>query len=1128
MTPTEPVTPIDEALLAALMAEEAALAEGGTPPDDPDGSRRGLRDCLRLLRTLAPDTPPEAGQGEPTRFGRFTILGELGRGGFGIVYRAFDPLLDRHVALKVPRPELIASSEVRRRFLREARAAAGLDHPNIVPVLDAGPMGPFCFIALALCPGPTLAQWLRGQTEPVPPQAAARLVADLAGAVQHAHERGVLHRDIKPSNVILGAGESDAAGRPRLTDFGLARLAEEGGSETRTFAVLGSPPYMAPEQAAGRNADVGPATDVHALGAILYEVLVGRPPFVGEGRSETIRQVIEAEPIPPRTLRPRLPRDLETIVLTCLAKAPARRYGSAAALRDDLGRSLRGEPIRARPPRWTRTAASRVRRHPTLFASALLMILAAAGLFGVLAWSNARQRRTIGELTAARSRADAQARETDRHRDLADRYFHGSQLQLAGKALDAGEFEHAQDVLHELACIPVAPARRDFARDFLWGRACRDVAPLFGHDRDVNAMEITPDGRTLVTGDVGGTIRLWDLAGEGPHVELGRHTEPVSYLAIAASGRWLASTAGRPGRPGHEVILWDLANRRPADRPPIASGTRVVSLGFEAGDEALWIETNPPPPLSGGEVLRFDLRTAMDEPRGSSHWPPPGQVRVLRDGRVVVITPDPNAADDRWSGGDAGSACARWDSLGLPGNQVRFAATPDSRLVAAAHPGWAVICRDSRTGARVARLEMPETTAFEMAFSPDGRSLAAGCDPGAVILWDLATGRHVRLRLGDPHRTGPVLSLAFSPDGSKLAVSEWAVPGGATPVTVWEVATGRRIAEYPGRRDRATRLLFAADGRSLLIASGPTLRRWRLDREAEPPSPSGHLDEAWALAFRPDGGVLATGGDDTDEPSTVKLWDPATGRLVRQWSGGPGTVASLAFSPDGRILASGHLERAGNVRLWDPGTGRLIATLSGHNDRVRSVAFHPDGRHLASAGSDRTIRIWDVATRRRVCELAGHSMTVQGLAFSPDGRRLASAGADATVRLWDAAAWRPLRTLQGPAKFTAVAFAPDGGAIAGADESGTVLLWAPETGERLGVIHGEDGALRTLAFAPDGRALAASGEGGTIKVWDPVTRQRLLILPGRSLLVHATAFSPDGRILAASDEGGAVRLWRAP
>ena len=308
------------------------------------------------MRTLGPDAAPgpgPEGPGEALRFGRFTILGEVGRGGFGIVYQAHDPLLDRTVALKVPRPELIASPEVRRRFLREARAAAGLDHPNIVPVLDAGPLGPVCYIASAYCPGPTLAQWLTEQPGPVPPKQAARLVADLADAVRHAHERGVLHRDIKPSNVILSSGRSGAAAdsrdgspTPRLTDFGLAKLAEETTDETRTFAVLGSPPYMAPEQAAGRNAEVGPATDVHALGAILYEILVGRPPFVGEDRSETLRQVIEAEPIAPRTLRPRLPRDLEIITLTCLAKDPARRYGSAAALREDLGRFLDGEPIR--------------------------------------------------------------------------------------------------------------------------------------------------------------------------------------------------------------------------------------------------------------------------------------------------------------------------------------------------------------------------------------------------------------------------------------------------------------------------------------------------------------------------------------------------------------------------------------------------------------------------------------------------------------------------------------------------------------------------------------------------------------------------------------------------------------
>src|SRR5262249_25341052 len=232
------------------------------------------------------------------------------------------------------------------RFQREARAAAGLDHPHIVPVYEAGAVGPVCYIASAYCPGPTLAQWLKRRDQPVPVREAAELVATLAEAVQHAHGRGVGHRDLKPGNVLLAADDT-----PRVTDFGLAKVfgAEGEASQTQSGAVVGTPSYMAPEQAGGQRKAVGPAADVYALGAVLYELLTGRPPFVAETTLDTLLLVRTEEPVPPGRLRPKLPRDLETVCLKCLQKEPGQRYTSAAALADDLRRWANGEPIRARP-----------------------------------------------------------------------------------------------------------------------------------------------------------------------------------------------------------------------------------------------------------------------------------------------------------------------------------------------------------------------------------------------------------------------------------------------------------------------------------------------------------------------------------------------------------------------------------------------------------------------------------------------------------------------------------------------------------------------------------------------------------------------------------------------------------
>ena len=249
--------------------------------------------------------------------------------------------------------------EMRSRFLTEARAAARLDHPNVVPVYEAGEIGSISYIASAFCEGTTLAGWLRARTEPVPPRLAARLIATLADAVQHAHDRGILHRDLKPGNILLQATarsrpdpnpEHDGLDAiPRITDFGLAKILDEAGCETRSGLPIGSLSYMAPEQAEGRSSAMGPATDVYALGTILYELLVDRTPFRGQSVLETLEQVRSIEPVPPSRLRAKLPRDIERICLKCLRKDPVGRYAGAGALSEDLSRFTSGRPVFARP-----------------------------------------------------------------------------------------------------------------------------------------------------------------------------------------------------------------------------------------------------------------------------------------------------------------------------------------------------------------------------------------------------------------------------------------------------------------------------------------------------------------------------------------------------------------------------------------------------------------------------------------------------------------------------------------------------------------------------------------------------------------------------------------------------------
>ncbi len=353
------------------------------------------------------DLPPQSPTGSRRsefQLGRFLLKEELGRGSFGVVYLAHDPELQRDVALKVPRAEALVSTELRARFRNEALAAAGLAHPNIVPVYEAGDDDSVCYIASEYCPGITLAAWMLRRTAPVPHRVAARLVATLAEAVDHAHGRGVLHRDLKPSNVMIetSADQNDEITlesptlTPRITDFGLAKLvnAEPGANgATQSDVIMGSPSYMAPEQAEGRAGKVGPGTDIYSLGVILYELLTGRPPFQTDSALETLVLARTQDPLSPSRLRPRIPRDLEMICLKCLRRYPQGRYATAAALADDLKRFLAAEPVHARAtPTWER-AIKWAHRHPAAAALVAALCVAAIVVASVIGVSNIRLKR---------------------------------------------------------------------------------------------------------------------------------------------------------------------------------------------------------------------------------------------------------------------------------------------------------------------------------------------------------------------------------------------------------------------------------------------------------------------------------------------------------------------------------------------------------------------------------------------------------------------------------------------------------------------------------------------------------------------------------------------------------------
>ncbi len=1050
--------------------EICEVAEAGRsalrPPDTTEKARRHS----------TPDEEPVLGWrpalGQLVPNTQWVLEKKLGEGGFGEVWLGrHQKLKERRVFKFCFRADRVRSLKREMTLFRVLKERVG-DHPNIVRLLDVYFEEPPFYVEMDHVEGQDLRAWCeqQGGVEQVPLAARLEIVAQIADALQAAHDAGVIHRDVKPGNILVSGEWRVASGRQasgasaspdsslvtrhsslsaKLTDFGIGQVVSEEALKgvtkagfTQTIVAESSSPqtgsqmYMAPELLAGKPATT--RSDIYSLGVVLYQLLAGD--FARPITTDWQQEVSD----------PLLRDDLKH----CFAGNPQDRFAGAGQLAKNL-RALPERRVALEQQHVELAARERAAYRRGIVRTATLAVVVVALVSGlaVLAFrqswlaKNEAARAEKGEARAEKEEAEAR------------RLLYVANLNLAQQAWEQNNIDRLRQLLEE--------TQPSVDRGFEWYYWQREthlaLKTLRGHLWPVYSVAFSPDGQRIVTGSLDKRAKVWEAASGRELLTLKGHSDGINSVAFSPDGQRIVT-----GSRDHTAKVWEPASGRELLTLK-GHGAAIRSVAFSPDSQRI---------VTGS----FDQTAKVWE---------------AASGRELLTL--------------KGHAAAIWSAAFSPDGQRIVTGSQDTTGKV-----W-----EAASGRELLTLKGHSAPIASVAFSPDSRRIITGSYDQTAKVWEAASGRELLTLKG---HGAPTWCVAFSPDGRRIVTGSW-----DQTARVWEAASGRELLTLKGHTGYIWSVAFSPDGQRIVTGShDQTAKVWEAASERELLALKGHGAPILSVAFSPDGQRIVTSSDD----QAAKVWEAASGRELLTLKGHSDAIGSVAFSPDGQRIVSGSSDHT--AKVWEAASGRELLTLKGHGAPIASVAFSPDSRRIVTGSGDQTAKVWEAASERELLALKGHSASILSVAFSPDGQRIVTGSSDQTAKVWQAASGRELLTLKGHgAPIASVAFSPDSRRIVTGSVDQTARVWEAASGRELLTLKGHGDGIRSVAFSPDGQRIVTGSVDQTARVWLAAGAEQVAAWQAEEraaaqslagLQRERTAEQERQRLARARDEG-AIKRW---